>query len=165
MRTVHYRRERPDAQKSLVGFMVGDVAYAVPISWVREIVNPIPLTELPHAPNSVAGVVDHRGEVVTVVDLRAHFKLQKNVQLLRSKWILIKVRNLSLGLVVDRVTDVFGTSGQKLREPPRVHGDDARGFLGVITHDEKLTFVLDVERFGGLAQPANVEALLPGGRP
>ena len=43
-------KARPDPQKSLVGFVVGDVAYAVPIADVREIVNPLLLTELPHAP-------------------------------------------------------------------------------------------------------------------
>ena len=48
-------KARPDPQKSLVGFAVGDVSYAVPIGEVREIVNPLVLTELPHAP---AAVVD-----------------------------------------------------------------------------------------------------------
>ena len=54
-----YRPERPDPQKSLVGFVVGDVAYAVPIDHVREIVNPLPITELPHAPHTIAEIVAH----------------------------------------------------------------------------------------------------------
>ena len=45
---------RADPQKSLVGFVVGDVAYAVPIAQVREIVNPLPLTVLPHSPAATA---------------------------------------------------------------------------------------------------------------
>ena len=69
------RKERPDPNKSLVGFVVGDVAYAVPIAQVQEIVAPLGLTELPHAPAAVAGVADHRGQVIPIVDLRARFKL------------------------------------------------------------------------------------------
>jgi purine-binding chemotaxis protein CheW len=61
-------KQRPDPRKSLVGFVVGDVAYAVPIAAVQEIVAPLPLTELPHSPDVVAGVADHRGQVMPIVD-------------------------------------------------------------------------------------------------
>ncbi|HJL32604.1 MAG TPA: chemotaxis protein CheW, partial [Polyangiaceae bacterium LLY-WYZ-15_(1-7)] len=68
-------RQRSDRSKNLVGFQVGDVRYAVDILRVREIINPLPLVELPHAPPSVLGVADHRGEVVPVLDLRRRFGL------------------------------------------------------------------------------------------
>lgn len=156
--SVRYRKERPDPQKSLVGFVVGDVSYAVPISNVREIINPVPLTVLPHAPASVAGVADHRGDVITVIDLRVHLGMAKQApsaqpaRAARAKWILVRDEGTSLGLIVDRVTDVFGTGGQKLREPPRVSGGDERGFLGVLSRDEVLVFVLDMARFSSLAR-------------
>ena len=49
---------------------MGDVRYAVEIHRVREIVNPLPIVTLPHAPAEVVGVADHRGDVLPVVDLR-----------------------------------------------------------------------------------------------
>ena len=108
-------KQRPDPQKSLVGFVVGKVSYAVPISTVREIINPAPLTQLPHAPAAIAGVADHRGDVVPVIDLRVRFGLPRLDDPRRAKWILIDVEDRICGLAVDSVTDVFGTGGAELR--------------------------------------------------
>jgi purine-binding chemotaxis protein CheW len=145
---------RPDPQKSLVGFIVGDIAYAVPISSVREIVNPALLSELPHAPPAIAGVADHRGEIVPIIDLRVRFGLAKNADPRKGKWILIEVEGRGVGLSVDRVTEVFGKGGAELKPPPVLGaGDDVRGISGVTTHDGLLTFVLDVEQFDILTRP------------
>lgn len=147
-------KQRPDLQKSLVGFVVGDVVYAVGIGSVREIVNPVPLTELPHAPPTVAGVIDHRGEVVPVVDLRARFGLPPATDLRRAKWLLIDVEGRCVGLAVDRVTDVFGTGGSEVLPAPALgYGDDERGIVGVTKHDGALVFVLDVTAFDVLTRP------------
>ena len=156
-------KHRPDPQKSLVGFAVGDVAYAVPIADVREIVNPLLLTELPHAPPAVVGVADHRGDVIPIVDLRARFGLRSLSDRQRSKWILVHVEDRIIGLVVDRVLDVFGTSGAEIRPAPSLGGgEEERGILGVTTHDGVLTFVLDVSRFDELVRPMAQAGLLPG---
>jgi purine-binding chemotaxis protein CheW len=155
------QKQRADFQKDLVGFVVGDVAYAVPIGRVKEIVNPIPLTELPHAPAAVAGVADHRGQVVPVVDLRVRFGLPRLADPRRAKWILIDVEGQTLGLAVDRVTDVFGTGGNEIRRAPVLGGgDDIRGIAGVITYDGALTFVLDVGRFRALLEPLEQAGLI-----
>jgi purine-binding chemotaxis protein CheW len=147
-------KSRPDPQKSLVGFAVGDVAYAVPIADVREIVNPLVLTELPHAPTSVVGVADHRGDVIPVVDLRVRFGLRPQSDRQRAKWILVQVEGRLIGLIVDRVLDVFGTSGAEVRPAPSLGGgEETRGILGVTTYEGTLTFVLDVSRFDELVRP------------
>lgn len=159
-------KARPDPQKSLVGFAVGDVAYAVPIGDVREIVNPLVLTELPHAPKAVVGVADHRGDVIAVVDLRLRFGLPALTERQRSKWILVQVEGRLIGLVVDRVLDVFGTSGAEIRPPPSLGGgEDARGILGVTNHDGGLTFVLDVSRFDEIVRPVEQAGLLQSRAP
>jgi purine-binding chemotaxis protein CheW len=142
------QRHRADPQKSLVGFIVGDVHYAIDIGRVREIVNPLELTKLPHTPAEVAGVADHRGEVVPVIDLRTRFGLPKVSASRGTKWILVETGDRAVGLVVDAVTEVFGTGGVELRPTPEVGGrKDVRGILGVTTHDDSLTFVLDTARF------------------
>ncbi len=154
-------KQRPDPEKSLVGFVVGDVAYAVSIGAVREIVNPLRVTELPHAPRPVVGVADHRGEVVPVIDLRARFGLPPAASSGRTKWILVDVEGRTVGLVVDHVTEVFGTGGVELREPPALGtGDDMRGIAGVATHDGRMVFVLEVDRFAALTAPLAAQGLL-----
>lgn len=161
------RKERSDPTKSLVGFIVGDVRYAVPIACVREIINPGALTMLPHLPASVAGVADHRGEVIVVVDLRARFGLSPTFDQSRTKWVLIVVAGRVVGLIVDQVTDVFGTGGDQVRPAPSMGGgEDVRGISSVILHSGALTFVLDVERFETVtaAIPAEVfEPMRPQG--
>ena len=72
-------RHRHDPSKDLVGFLVGDVMYAVRIVVVREILNPLPVVALPRAPGTVRGVADYRGDVVPVIDLRDRFGLNVRV--------------------------------------------------------------------------------------
>ncbi|CAN5925497.1 chemotaxis protein CheW [soil metagenome] len=161
-------RQRHDPTKNLVGFLVGDVAYAVRIEAVREIVNPIEVVELPRAPIAVRGVASFRGEVVPVIDLRIRFGLGVSHSQRKNKWIIVDVtpraRSLAHGptpvqpagkyvaLVVDSVTEVFGTGGEEMRPAPALGaGDDVRGIEGVATYGGGLVFVLDVRAFGAIA--------------
>lgn len=163
-------RQRHDPTKNLVGFLVGDVAYAVRIEAVREIVNPLDVVELPRAPESVKGVASSRGDIVPVVDLRTRFGLPQSQNTRRSKWIVVDVNRWGpaalaaqgppstssggrfVALVVDSVTEVFGTGGEPIKPaPPLGSGDDLRGIEGVATHSYGLVFVLDVRAFGPLA--------------
>jgi purine-binding chemotaxis protein CheW len=148
------QRQRHDPSKNLVGFIVGEVHYAVSIHLVREIANPLQLVALPRAPRAVTGVADYRGEVVPVVDLRARFGLGEAEITRRTKWIIVDVEQRFVALVVDAVTEVFGTGGQELRPVPSLGGgDDVRGISGVTSHLGTLTFVLDTRRFGELTEP------------
>ncbi|HVY45895.1 MAG TPA: chemotaxis protein CheW [Minicystis sp.] len=141
-------RARSASQKNLVGFVVGDVQYAIEIARVREIVNPLEVTPLPHTPGEVAGVADHRGEVVPVIELRRRFGLPDRAADRATKWILVTTRDHLVGLVVDRVSDVFGAVSEDIRATPEVGGNrQVRGISGVVSHGGKLTFVLDTTRF------------------
>lgn len=162
-------RQRHDPTKNLVGFMVGDVAYAVRIESVREIVNPLAVVELPRAPDAVKGVASFRGDVVPVIDLRRRFGLPPSTLARKNKWIVTdvtprarsaqhepepakKIAGRFVALVVDSVTEVFGTGGEAIRpSPPLGAGDDVRGIEGVASYQGGLVFVLDTRTFGALA--------------
>ena len=147
-------RHRTDRSKNLVGFVVGDVRYAVDILRVREIINPLPIVTLPHAPPAVLGVADHRGLVIPIVDLRRRFGLEPAAPTRRTKWIVVQVDGRAVGLVVDAVTDVFGAAETDQRDAPELGaGDAARGILAVYKYDAALVFVLDIDR---VAAPAEV---------
>ena len=151
-------RHRHDPSKSLVGFIVGDVHYAVPIARVKEIANALEIVPLPHAPPEIAGVADYRGEVVPVVDLRTRFGLPAAERTRKSKWIVVDVAGHPAALVVDAVTDVFGTGGSELRPTPLLGGgDDRRGIAGVTNHAGSLVFVLDTGRLRDLTEPLVAE--------
>ncbi len=174
-------RHRHDPSKDLVGFLVGDVMYAVRIEVVREIVNPLVVVDLPRAPKAVKGVADYRGEVVPVIDLRERFGLPPQPRSRKTKWIVLDVgagrkspatapgsAARYAALVVDSVTEVFGLAGGELRPaPPLGPGDDMRGIEGVTTLGARLVFVLDAPAFGAVTRAAletNVDSgsILPG---
>jgi len=150
-------RSRSDFSKNLVGFTVGNVRYAVEIGAVSEIVNPMPTVELPHAPDVVAGVVEHRGEVVPIVDLRRRFALPPKAPDRRTKWVLVRTHTGTVGLVVDSVTEVFGAGEDSKRGVPLLgKGDDLRGFSSVHKVGGELIFVIDVERVAAPAAEIDV---------
>jgi purine-binding chemotaxis protein CheW len=145
-------RNRPDPNRSLLGFAVGGVEYAVPISSVRQIVNPISLSDMPHSPPAVMGVAEFRAEVVPIIDMRVRLGLPAASSQQRSKWILLGLRQHTVGLCVDRVTEVFGTGGADLRPVPALGGgEEIRGIEGAVARDGHLVFVLELSVFDSLA--------------
>jgi len=155
------RKNRHDPTKSLVGFVVADVAYAVPIARVKEIANPMPVVPVPHAPRQVIGVADYRGEIVPVVDLRVRFGLAAGPDVppgsgnsSKGKWVIVDVTGRRVALLVDAVTEVFGTGGMDLRPTPTFGGgEDARGFAGVVSYAGSLVFVIETSRLSDLVEP------------
>lgn len=156
------RAQRMDRTKNLVGFTVGDLRCAVDILRVREVLNPLPIVALPQAPVAVAGVADHRGEVLPVVDLRRRLGLPPADATRRTKWVVVRVGKKSIALVVDSVSDVFGAGEESARDVPALGpGDAARGFAAAYAHDGALVFVIDVDRIA--ATSAIGELPLPNG--
>jgi|HubBroStandDraft_2_1064218.scaffolds.fasta_scaffold32953_3 purine-binding chemotaxis protein CheW len=147
-RPMRPHRHRHDPSKNLVGFLIGDVSYAVPIALVREIANPLDIVSLPHAPPSVVGVAHYRGEIIPVLDLRVRFGLPAVQTTRKTKWIVVMSVDRLVAIVVDAVTDVFGTAGGELAPaPPLGGGEDLRGIAGVTTYEGGMVFVLDSTRF------------------
>jgi purine-binding chemotaxis protein CheW len=157
-------RYRTDQAKNLVSFLVGDVRYAVDIHLVREIVNPLPFVALPHAPEEVCGVADHRGEVLPIVDLRVRFGLPPVEATRRTKWIIVRLpRQLqAVALVVDAVTDVFGASANDQRSVPELsRGRDRRGIANVYSHEGSLVFVVDPYVVAAAAREIDTSSMPP----
>lgn len=153
-------RRRADRSKNLVGFTIGDVQYAVDIFRVREILNPLAIVPLPHAPAAVLGVADHRGQVVPVLDVRRRFGLPPATATRRTKWIVAQIGERSVGLVVDSVTDVFGAGEPDQRRVPEIGvGDAARGIAAVYSYGGKLVFVLDVDRIAAVAEVLDLSTM------
>jgi purine-binding chemotaxis protein CheW len=158
-------RYRTDQAKNLVGFLVGDVSYAVPIERVREIVNPLPMVALPHAPPEVVGVADHRGEVLPVVDLRVRFGLPDVQHTRKTKWIVVRLLEAgrSAALVVDAVTDVFGAGERDERMVPELGtGQENRGIQTVYAHDKQLVFVIEPDAVAHSASKLDERLVLSG---
>lgn len=148
------RRTRRDPSKNLVGFVVGEVRYAIPIEDVREIVNPQPLVGLPGASEAIVGVAEIRRQIVPVVDLRRRFGLPAAPLTRKTKWIVLGASHQLVALIVDAVTEVFRGDDAALRPAPAAaKGQDRQAVAGVTTRDGQLVFVLDTARFNDVAAP------------
>ena len=156
-------RLRRDQYRSLVSFVVGEVAYAVPTSCVREITTPSAVTELPHLPRGVIGVFEHRGQVVPIIDLRTCFDVPPHVAEGRTQWIIVEVNNHKIGLCVNRVMGVFEVGFGGLKPVPELGKSvDPRALVGVANQDDRLTFVLDIAAFRNYTLDIPLPELPPG---
>lgn len=147
--------EAAAAASMCVGFVVGEVAYAFDIRHVREVLRPLPIRALPTVHEAFVGVVDHRGEVVPVLDLRIRFRVTPSGE---GRMIMVQRAGRLLAVLVDRVTDVFDARGAEPRELSELGRAVTSGpeVLSVWSWEGTLTFQLDVER---LVVPSSFEAV------
>jgi purine-binding chemotaxis protein CheW len=146
-------RKRTDPRKNLVGFMIGTTQYAIDIWRVREIVKPMPTTSVPHSPPALAGMADHRGEVVPILDLRIQFGVPAE-SARKTKCILLNLPDTTMGIVVDAVVGVFGSDDGQIRQAPSIGTGAERAIVGVASNQGQMVFVLDPTMFAELARPA-----------
>lgn len=138
--------------KDLIRVEVGSVLYAVQVSRIREIVNPLPIVELPRERDFIMGVTDYRDEVVVVIDLRRLFGLPSQEPTRRTKWIILESTHRLVGIVVDAVLDVFSSAEHGERDVPELdERHRARGITSAYKHADRLVFLLNADR---LAEPA-----------
>ena len=138
--------------KDLIRVEVGTILYALEVARIREIVNPLPVIELPRERPFILGVADYREQVVAVVDLRRFFGLPAQEASRRTKWIIIETSGMLVGVVVDGVLDVFSSAENPQRDVPVLdERHRGRGITSAYRHDDQLVFLLDAER---LVEPA-----------
>ncbi len=129
-----------------MSFRLGGQAYAVDILAVQELRRYSEPTSLPDVPRHLCGVINLRGAVVPVLDLRIRFNLEPTLDRL-TVIIVVAVRGKSVGLVVDEVTQVLMLSPDALRPAPTMARQvDATFILGLIPNGEALVTLLDVDR-------------------
>ena len=101
------RAAKPEAMMQLVAFLVGDGEYALDIMRIKEIINPVKITAVPKAPPFIEGVIELRGAILPVVDMRKRFDLPPSTPSRASKILIVVLdiggKRMIVGLVVDRV--------------------------------------------------------------
>ena len=140
-----------DRSQSFVVFRLGKEGYALEVMRVQEVLDMQSLTEVPGGPKYLLGVINLRGHVVPVYDLRMPFGLTRAAQPSQVPSVLIVETQLGesqvTGLVVDRVSDVLEFSPEEVQPPPQLGLGKATPFVrGLIRHQEGFLLVLDVDR-------------------
>jgi purine-binding chemotaxis protein CheW len=143
-------------------FQVGGEGYALEVMRVQEVIDVGKLTQVPGAPAAMAGVLNLRGHVVSVYDLRIPFGLPVEATPKQARCVLMVESRASnearvTGLLVDRVSDVLEFAPEDIQPSPPLGLGQASPFVrGLIRHQEGFLLVLDVDRvFTALASSAN----------
>ena len=135
------------ATDEFLTFALGEEEYGVEILKVQEIRGYDAVTRLPDAPEYIKGVVNLRGTIVPVIDMRMKFRLDKVEYTAMTVMIVLNVGGRVVGIVVDSVSDVVRLGGEQIREVPELGAAIDRQFLtGIGTLDERMLILLDIER-------------------
>lgn len=147
--------ERGRAQKGgetlqLVSFAVGGGDYAIDIMRIKEIINPVRVTQVPKAPPFIEGVIELRGAILPVVDLRKRFDLPATAPNRASKFLVVVIevagRRMIVALVVDGVSEPLRVAKEDVRPAPALAQGEAAYFSGVVhAADERICMVLDLD--------------------
>jgi len=128
-------------------FRLMDDLYAIDIMRIKEIIRPQKLTTLPKAPSFIDGVINLRGNVIPVVDLRKRFDMPPRPENSAMRLLIIKIASQSIGLVVDDVTEVITVQAKDIKPPPTVTDGMAVNYLlGVCLSADALVMLLDIDR-------------------
>lgn len=137
------------ATQQLVGFIIGEELFGVDILTVQEIIRDTTITPIPDAPDFLEGVINLRGSIIPVIDLRKRLKLVRIEDLNPDPWIIIlSVEGRMTGFVVDRVTKVLTVPEASIKPPPDivVAGLKSQYIQGVCKLDQRLLILLDFGR-------------------
>lgn len=138
----------------IVGFRVGQETFGVPIGAVHEILRPLPVTPVPGAPPHIEGVINLRGRIISIMDLRKRCGAPAEPHR-RNRIVVAESEGRRIGLMVDSASEVLRIPEATIEPPSSVFGDAPAGFVsGVAKLANRLVILVDLARLlsaGGAA--------------
>lgn len=133
--------------KQFVVFKLGDEEYGVNIHQVKTIERLMEITRVPKAPDFVEGVINLRGEVVPVIDLRKRFGLSERTNTDNTRIIIVSIEDITVGMVVDSATEVLQISEDSIDPAPSIIGSIDSDYIdGVGKIDDRLLILLNLKK-------------------
>ena len=139
-------REGNAEGKQLISFTVGAEEYGLELLRVKEVIRMRQITWLPKAPSCVKGIINLRGDIIPVIDLRDRLGLESQEQTAMTRVIVVEVEGRLVGMVVDSASQVVRVPSDQFDPPPPMAGMATHGFItGVAKMDGKLIITIDAE--------------------
>lgn len=130
-----------------VTFLLGDEEYALEILAVQEIIGFSHITHVPHLPDFIKGVINLRGTVVPVIDLRLKFGLGQAAYNSHTCVIVARLAERVMGMVVDVVSEVVNFSGDSIEPPPPFGSNIKADFIKAMGKaGDRLVIILDIDK-------------------
>jgi purine-binding chemotaxis protein CheW len=131
-------------------FKVDETLYALPADVVLQMESYTGATVVPGAPSFVAGIIQLRGRVVPVVDLRARFGLPPKERTLETRVVVGEQHDRTVALIADSAREVVGMTPAQLKPPPRLVDDGTKGFVRAVAQlGDRTVMVLDFAKVIG----------------
>ncbi len=133
-------------------FTIAGQDYAIEIRFVIEIVEIMPITSVPFLPDCMKGIINLRGTIIPIMDVRLRFGLEEQEYTEHTCIVVVNHGNLSLGMIVDAVQEVT-TIGAEERMAPPITGMEASNYYikGVCSANESIRLLLDCEKLMEIA--------------
>jgi purine-binding chemotaxis protein CheW len=145
MESVKDRRETGELRQ-FISFSVGEEEYGLELLRVKEVIRIREITWLPKAPTFVKGIINLRGDVIPIIDLRAKFGLESRENSAATRVIVVEVDGRLMGMVVDSASQVVRIPADQIDPPPPVLGGFSKEFItGVGKLDDKLIILLNTD--------------------
>ncbi len=143
--------------RQFVEFKLGDEDYGIDILQVKTIERMMPITRVPKAPQFVEGVINLRGEIVPVIDLKKRFDLPLSETTDSTRIIIVSIDDITVGMIVDSATEVIQLSQDDIEPAPPITGSIDVNYLdGVGKIDGRLLILLNVAK---LLKPQEISQL------
>ena len=140
-------QKKDDELLQLVTFSIGEEEFGVDILKVQEIIRTMEITKVPRAPEFVEGVINLRGKVIPIIDLRRRFGLSSKTHDSHTRIIVIEINSMIVGFVVDSVSEVLRIPVSTVEPPPPVvAGMDSDYISGVGKLQDRLLILLDLDK-------------------
>ncbi len=144
---LHQVEEKTANSIQLVSFTVGNEDYGVHIGQVQEIIRMTGITHLPQTEEYVKGVINLRGNIIPIIDMRTKFHMDSLEYSELTRVIVVNMNDKLVGLVVDSVAKVLELAEKEIEDPPEViHGLSREYIDGIGKLDEKMIIILKVEK-------------------
>ena len=131
----------------MISFAIGEEHYGVDIQEVKEVIRIREITQLPKAPTFVKGVINLRGDVIPIIDLREKFGLEQLDYTEVTRVIVVEVDGKSIGMVVDSVSNVIKIPQDEIEPPPQLVGELSGEYLrGIGKLGEKLIVLISIDK-------------------
>ncbi len=159
-----------DKDLQVVGFRIGRETFGLPIAMVREIVRVPEITSVPNVPDYVEGVINLRGRIIPVIDLRKRFGQKSLDADKRNRIVVVELESRALGLLVHSASEVLKVPPSEVESPQSVFQEGELSYVsGVAKLNGRLVILIDLPRLlqagelRGIEQAAHAEQPVPAG--
>jgi purine-binding chemotaxis protein CheW len=130
-----------------LSFFLKQEEYGIEILKVQEIIGILPITHVPRTPEFVKGVINLRGKIIPVTDLRAKFNMQEHAETTETCIIVVQTGGVQIGVIVDKVSEVLDISETEIEDVPSFGTDVSTDYLlGIGNTGGRVRLLLDIDR-------------------